>query len=112
MRRAYQPGDWVVFRKTKFSTHPGPRAHQITPAAHGDEYAYIVDKYWVVVGLEEDGRVRIRTPRGKEHFVRQDHSNLRRANWWERWRHRNRFESAATGQPPNVEDPRPTARTA
>lgn len=85
-------GDWVIYRKTKFSTHPGPRAQNVLPAEHGDEYAYTVDKFWVVADVRPDGSLLIKTRRGKEHSVRPNDPNLRKANWWERWRYRSRFE--------------------
>lgn len=89
--REIQAGDWVIYRKTKFSTHPGPRAQDVTPAPNGDEYSYCVDKFWVVIDARQDGTLLLRTRRGKEHVVRPDDPNLRKANWWERWRHRERF---------------------
>jgi hypothetical protein len=36
MRNGMQSGDWVIYRKTKFSTHPGPRAQNVLPAERGD----------------------------------------------------------------------------
>lgn len=91
-----RPGDWVIYRKTKFSTHPGPRAQEVTPTPHGDEYVYQVEKFWVVIEARHDGTLLLRTRRGKEHVVRADDPNLRRANWWERWRHGERFAWAET----------------
>ena len=44
----YHPGDWVIFRKEKHSTSPGPRAENIHAAPKGDDYYYQVDKFWVV----------------------------------------------------------------
>lgn len=88
---AFEPGDWVIYRKTKFSTHPGPRAENIAPASKGDEYAYTVDKFWVVEHCGEDGTLVLRTRRGKKHTVEEDAPQLRKANLWERWRYRARF---------------------
>lgn len=89
-RNELQPGDWVVYRKTKHSTCPGPRATEISPSRGGDTYSYIVDKYWVVTAVG-DGSVRVRTRRGKEHEVEAGDPNLHRASWWERLRFRSRF---------------------
>lgn len=86
-----EPGDWVVYRKTKFGLHPGPRAKDVVPAAQGDLYSYVVDKYWVVVSLVPHGRVRLRTRTGKEHVVSLGDPNLRPARWWERLLLRDRF---------------------
>ena len=78
-------GDWVIYRKQKTSASPGPRAENVIPASSGEDYAYIVEKYWVVQEVLEDGRLRLRTRRGKQHVVAADDVRLRRARWWERW---------------------------
>lgn len=88
---AFRPGDWVIYRKTKHSDHPGPRAHRIAPAAHGDEYTYVVDKFWVVAEVQQNGNLVIKTRRGKTHTVSPADSSLRKANWWERLWYRERF---------------------
>ena len=91
MSHPYAPGDPVIYHKTKYSQSPGPRAREVTPTPHGDDYAYIVDKYWLVKERRDDGTVLLVTRRGKEHLVREDSPNLRHANWWERFVHRGRF---------------------
>lgn len=95
----FQPGDWVVYSKTKHSTRPGPRATEISPSQAGDTYSYVVDKYWVVTEVR-DGRIRVRTRRGKQHEVDLDDPNLHRATWWERLRYRSRFR-AIEAEPPH-----------
>ncbi|MEX0703557.1 MAG: hypothetical protein WD069_15790 [Planctomycetales bacterium] len=87
----FEPGDPVVYRKSKFSTHPGPRAKSVAPAPRGETYSYVVDKFWTVVSVTEDDRLLIRTRRGKEHVVNPSDPNLRRARWWERLLYRHRF---------------------
>lgn len=89
----FEVGDWVIYRKTKFSRLPGPRAANVSAAAHGDEYRYTVDKYWVVRDVREDGTLLLQTRRGKQHVVRIDDPCLRRPNLWERLWHRSRFEA-------------------
>jgi hypothetical protein len=93
LRRKFQPGDPVVYRKAKHSTCPGPRAESIDPAPRGEDYTYEVDKYWIVVEIREDKKVLLRTRRGKDHLVDANSPSLRRANWWERLLYRNRFPS-------------------
>ncbi|MCA9173888.1 MAG: hypothetical protein KDB14_05315 [Planctomycetales bacterium] len=90
----FQVGDWVVYRKTKFSASPGPRAVNVVPSAAGEEYSYQVDKYWVVVEVT-DGKLVLGTRRGKRHRVRLGDPCLRRASFWERRHHRRRFVDAA-----------------
>ena len=93
----YRPGDWVIYRKTKYSTHPGPRAQNVSPARGGDKYAYTVDKFWVISQVLEDGRLVLQTRRGKEHIFDADDHDLHPARWWERWLYRRRFSAVADG---------------
>ena len=89
-QRKFKKGDLVIFKKTKRSTSPGPRARKVEPAPHGDDYTYLVEKFWIVAEVSGEG-VLLRTRRGKEHRLNADHPNLRHATWWERWLYRNRF---------------------
>lgn len=84
-RKTFQPGDPVVYRKTKHSPLPGPRAEQIIPSRGGDDYAYCVDKYWTVRELTDENELLVVTRRGKTHLLSTDDPNLRHANLWERW---------------------------
>lgn len=88
-------GDKVVYRKTKFSTHPGNRARDITASEHGENYTYFVDKYWVVTEVLGDGRVVARTRRGKLNYLRPDDPNLRKARLIEEVLHGSWFPKLA-----------------
>lgn len=90
--KQFSSGDWVIYRKTKFSAHPGPRARNVAPTARGDNYVYNVDKFWIVLEIRSDQTIRVMTRRGKEQLVNVADPNLRRANWWERMRNRSRFQ--------------------
>jgi hypothetical protein len=92
-KKEFHQGDWVVYRKTKASVSPGPRAQNVTPAEHGDQYTYTVDKFWIVDDVLEDGSLRLITRRGKTHVVQPSDRNLHRASWWERLCFRKRFHS-------------------
>jgi len=91
MRTTYEPGEPVIYRATKFSTRPGPRAHHVAPSPQGELYNYLVDKFWVVGDVLADGRLLLKTRRGKQHIIAADDPNLRPARWWERWLYRSRF---------------------
>jgi hypothetical protein len=80
----FRRGDRVIYRKLKHSNSPGPRARDVDPAPHGEEYTYCVDKFWVVRERLEHGALVLVTRRGKEHVVSPDDPNLRHAHWWER----------------------------
>ncbi|MCM2372237.1 hypothetical protein [Aporhodopirellula aestuarii] len=91
----YQPGDWVIYRKQKSSTSPGPRAENIHAAPRGNLYRYTVEKFWVIDSVGDDGTLLLRTRRGKRHQVAADDPLLHKARFWERWIHSNRFELIA-----------------
>ncbi|EMI21268.1 hypothetical protein RMSM_01799 [Rhodopirellula maiorica SM1] len=63
-------------------------------ASKGNLYRYTVDKFWVVESSNEDGRVLLRTRRGKRHTADPNDPQLRKARFWERWLYRDRFEMA------------------
>ena len=94
----YHPGDWVIYRKTKFSTHPGPRAQNVNPARCGEKYAYTVDKFWVVSQVLAGGDLLVQTRRGKAHRVSAGDPDLHRARWWERLFFRQRFVPIMQGE--------------
>ncbi|ETW94305.1 MAG: hypothetical protein ETSY1_35460 [Candidatus Entotheonella factor] len=89
--RQYRRGDPVIFRVTKSSGRPGPRARNIHPAPHGEFYSYAVDKFWTVVEELGNDMLLLQTRRGKMHRIHARHPQLRHATWWERMRHRARF---------------------
>lgn len=89
--RRFKPGDPVIFRKTKISTCPGPRAIAIHPQGRGETYTYQVDKFWVVDQPLDAETLLVRTRRGKVHRIRADDPNLRRASLLEWWLYRDRF---------------------
>jgi hypothetical protein len=99
-RHGFQNGDWVVFRRTKFTPHPGPRAKDIQATSHGDDYSYFVDKFWIVDEILPDGSLKVRTRRGKTHVIPPGDQNLRHASWWERLRYRARFLELESSQKP------------
>jgi hypothetical protein len=99
-RRGFQEGDWVVYRRLKFTRHPGRRAHDVTASPHGDDYSYLVDKFWIVVNVLSDGKLTLRTRRGKTHVVEPNDPNLRHATLWDRIRYRQRFLELKGSTPP------------
>jgi len=77
-RRPFKEHDLVVFRVKKHGPHPGPRARDVRPARMGDDYDYVVDKYWTVVEVRQDGTLLLRTPGGKLREASAGDSRLRR----------------------------------
>jgi len=96
-RRPFRAGDFVVFRRIKHTTHPGRRAQDIEATPHGDLYNYFIEKSWIVQQVQIDGRLLLKTRRGKSHVVDPRDSNLRHATLWDRLRYRTRFAELRTG---------------
>jgi hypothetical protein len=84
-------GDRIVYRKTKFSTQPPARAHHVSASAKGENYVYLIDKYWVVADVLENGVLVAQTRRGKLNQVRPDDPNFRKAGLLESLLHPKRF---------------------
>ena len=89
--RRMRKGDWVVYRRLKYTTHPGQRAHDVDASPNGDDYSYLVDRFWVVVDVLAEDNLLLRTRRGKTHVVSANDSNLRRMSLLKRIWYRGRF---------------------
>lgn len=101
MSARYSPGDWVIYRKSKRSASPGPRAQAVKASEKGEKYSYIVNKFWVVEAVLPGDQLRLRTRRGKLHELSAADLNLRHANWFERLLYGSRFREI----PAAVESP-------
>lgn len=84
-------GEWVVYKKQKVSSRPGPRAEVKYAAPHGEDYSYLVDKYWCVSAILDDERIEVATRTGKTHRIDPDDRNLRKPSLRERLFLRDRF---------------------
>lgn len=84
MTKRFQVGDRVVFTRDKHTTKPGPRAKNVVATPHGEMYEYQVDKYWLIVGIQADGQLILKTRRGKRHVASASDPRLRKATLWER----------------------------
>lgn len=91
LKPEFQSGDLVVYTMSKQSPQPGPRARSVHPAEFGDDYSYVVDKFWMVASVLDNDRVVLVTRRGKRRIARASDPLLKKANWWQRLRFRNRF---------------------
>jgi hypothetical protein len=91
----WHAGDPIVYRVQKASTHPGLRAREVHPAALGDTYIYLVDKFWAVKDVLDDGRIVAVTRTLKQRQISPDDPNLRKPGPIERLRYRTRFPRLA-----------------
>ncbi|MBF0586372.1 hypothetical protein INT08_04355 [Prosthecochloris sp. N3] len=73
-------GDPVIYRKPKSSPHPGPRAKQVYALEKGESYHYVVDKFWKVLDVKDDGMLELVTRTGKKHRVEPDDPKLVKPN--------------------------------
>jgi hypothetical protein len=88
-----EPGDFLIYRKSKASPRPGPRALNVQASEKGDDYYYEVDKFWTVADVLEDGRLVAVTRTGKRVYLTAADQRLRKAGFLERLRYRRRFPS-------------------
>lgn len=95
MRKPFRVGEVVVYVKQKTGTSPGPRAKQVHGAKKGEDYTYLVDKFWRVVSSQGNQLV-LRTRRGKSHEVSADDNRLRRPSLWENLFMRSKFPGLET----------------
>ncbi|SMP70776.1 hypothetical protein SAMN06265222_113122 [Neorhodopirellula lusitana] len=95
----WRAGDWAIYRKSKRSTHPGRRAVEVKANRKGETYAYVVDKFWVVDEVLDDGTIVLRTARGKLHSISPDDRNLVRPSLWSRLRWTERFSAVQMNSP-------------
>ena len=86
-----RPGDFVVFSKSKNSSHPSPRAKAIQPTQHGECYSYIIEKFWKVVKVIDDRTIEVETRRGKRHRLDKNTPMMRRAGLLHQLIYRDRF---------------------
>jgi hypothetical protein len=94
MALPFKPGDFVIYRKQKFSVHPGPHARDIYPAPNGDCYSYCIPKLYRVVAVQPP-QVVVRTRKGRQRTLAAGDPGLRRARWWERLLFWGRFPDLA-----------------
>ena len=88
---AYKIGDRVVYRAQKYSASPSPQAREVNPSESGENYTYVVDKYWTVCSIINDSKIEICTRRGKRRVIERDDPGLRKATIVEKLRYRRRF---------------------
>lgn len=102
---SYRPGDFVVFRAHKHTTRPGRRAQNVRPDRSGDAYSYDIEKFWVVQSVLPNGRLQLRTRRGKLRECYASDPQLRRASFWERLWYRKRFPQPEVDMPTDHQHP-------
>lgn len=89
--RAYAVGDRVIYIMPKVSAHPGQNAQHVHPSMGGENYDYLVEKFWTVTAIPSVDTIEITTRRGKKRQLRTDDPRLRRASWLEKLLRHSRF---------------------
>lgn len=102
MSGQWKPGDWAVYRKSKQSSSPGPRAEKVVATPKGETYAYVVDKFWIVENVLPGNQLELRTAKGKTHRIDAGDPCLRKPSWLQRLWWRRRFREVENSlNPPN-----------
>ncbi|MGL4555496.1 MAG: hypothetical protein ACRC33_30370 [Gemmataceae bacterium] len=83
MRGTLTPGAAIIYRRYRTATRLRRKAQDIFPSANGDSYTFAVDKYYRVEEVLPDGRVVVRTRRGKRRTLNPADPAMRRPSWWE-----------------------------
>lgn len=91
-RHGIEPGDFLIYRKSKVSQRPGPRARNVQASERGDDYYYEVDKYWTVADVRDDELIAV-TRTGKQVHLQPQDEHLRKAGLLDRVLHHSRFPS-------------------
>jgi hypothetical protein len=87
----FRVGDPIVYHKPKSSASPGPRAKEVYPLAHGEHYHYVVDKFWKVTSINNDGTIEVVTRTGKKHILPVNDPNISKAHPLQMLMFRKRF---------------------
>ncbi len=69
----------------------------------GDDYSYLVDKFWMVAEVLPNNQLRLVTRRGKYRVISAADPLLHKAGWWQRFRNRGRFPAPEVLQMTGVE---------
>ncbi len=87
----FKVGDKIIYHKPKSSFHPSPKARQVCPLEHGEDYHYIVDKFWEVAQVHEDGTLEVVTRTGKKNRLQANDPNISKINPIQHLLYRKRF---------------------
>lgn len=91
MMLQFRIGDSIIYHKPKSSVSPGPRARQVYALEHGENYHYVVDKYWKVTSVNADGTIEVVTRTGKKHLLPVNDPNITKAHPLKQLLYRKRF---------------------
>jgi hypothetical protein len=87
----FRVGDKIIYHKPKSSFCPGPRAKQVYPLEHGEAYHYVVDKFWKVEKVNDDGTLDLVTRTGKKNKLQANDPNISKAHLFQHLLYRKRF---------------------
>jgi hypothetical protein len=86
----FKAGDGVVYYKSKKSPSPSLRAQNLRPQKHGEEYSYVIKKYWTVLKVDRDELI-VATRRGKYNRIKIDDPRLHKISLLEKILYFGRF---------------------
>jgi len=89
--KQFRVGDKIIYHKPKSSFRPSPRAREVYPLEHGEAYHYIVDKFWKVDSVNDDGTLDVVTRTGKKNRIQATDPNISKVNPIQHLLYRKRF---------------------
>ena len=89
--RRFSAGDKIIYHKPKSSFCPGPRARQVYPLEHGEAYHYVVDKFWKIDKVNDDGTLDVVTRTGKKNRLMASDPNISKVHLLQHFFYRKRF---------------------
>ena len=87
----FRAGDNIIYHKPKSSLRPGPRAKQVYPFQHGEAYHYVVDKFWKIDKVNDDGTLEVVTRTGKRNRLQANDPNISKVRLLQHFFYRKRF---------------------
>lgn len=82
--RIFSVNDFVIYHQPEAAVRPVPGARNISPAERGELYTYVVDRFWRVAQVNNDGTLDAIESSGRRHRLRQTDPALENAGWWSR----------------------------
>lgn len=83
--------DPVILHETEITSRPDPAAVEVRPSPRGESYECVVDRYWRVARVGDDGTLELLSAEGEVRRVAPDDPRLERPSWIKRLFRQNRF---------------------
>ncbi len=89
--REFKVGEKIIYHKPKSSFRPSPNARGVYPLQHGEAYHYVVDKFWTIDKINDDGTLDVVTRTGKKNRLVASDPNISKLRLHQILLYRSRF---------------------